>query len=228
MDQIKIGKFIAEMRKQSGITQKELAEKIGISDKTISKWECGKSMPDLFYLESICDSLNVSVNELISGEFLSKEAYCDKAEENIMALMKENQQAKKGNVVSIVLGVLFILLAMFLTLASAEYGWMQMLLSYFDIPTFVLLTLLSVGMVLLSGKRKYDEVLFILQKVSVPNGVLITFVSIVIVMSHLDNPQNIGPSLAVCVISIIYSIIEYLVVFVLRQQIKIVNKNEQY
>ena len=104
-------------------------------------------MPDLFYLESICDSLNVSVNELISGEFLSKEAYCDKAEENIMALMKENQQAKKGNVVSIVLGVLFILLAMFLTLASAEYGWMQMLLSYFDLsfPRVVNKTLSSIA-----------------------------------------------------------------------------------
>ncbi len=217
MDQTKIGKFISEMRKQSGATQRELAEKIGISDKTISKWECGKSMPDLSYLESICAALNVSVNELISGERLSEEAYCDKAEENIMALMKENQQAKKGTIIGIVVGVLLVVLAMFLTLIGTGEGGMQLLLSYFDIPTLILLVLLSVAMVLLSGKKKYGEVLDVLQKVSIPNGVLITFVSIVILMSHLDDPASIGPSFAVCVISIIYAVIEYLVVYILRQ-----------
>lgn len=53
MDEERIGKFIAEVRKQVGLTQKELAEKIGVSDKTISKWECGKSIPDIFYLQMI-------------------------------------------------------------------------------------------------------------------------------------------------------------------------------
>ena len=89
---------------QAGMTQKELAGKIGISDKTISKWECGKSMPDITYLETLCDSLAISMNELISGERLSDTAYSPKAEENIMSLMKENQKAKKGATINIIIG----------------------------------------------------------------------------------------------------------------------------
>ena len=67
MDQEKIGKFIAGARNQAGFTQKELAEQIGVSDKTVSKWECGKSMPDISYLETLCHSLNISMNELVCG-----------------------------------------------------------------------------------------------------------------------------------------------------------------
>ena len=94
MEQEKIGKFILEIRKQKGLPQKELAEKIGVSDKTISKWECGNSIPDTTYLESLCNSLDISVNELLSGQCLSDESYSEKAEENIMALMKENESNK--------------------------------------------------------------------------------------------------------------------------------------
>ena len=68
MNQEKIGQFIADTRKQSGLTQKELAERMGISDKTISKWECGNGIPDITYLESLCEALNINVNELLSGK----------------------------------------------------------------------------------------------------------------------------------------------------------------
>ena len=74
MNQERTGKFISELRKQKGMTQKELAEQIGVSDKTISKWECGNSIPDISYLDALCNSLDVSVNELLSGERLSKES----------------------------------------------------------------------------------------------------------------------------------------------------------
>ena len=95
MNQEKIGRFIAESRNQVRLTQKELAEKIGISDKTISKWECGKSMPDISYLDTLCHSIEISMNELISGERLSETNYSVKAEENIMFLMKENEKTKR-------------------------------------------------------------------------------------------------------------------------------------
>ena len=68
MDQIKIGKFIAEMRKEQNMTQKQLAELLNISDKTISKWECGKGMPDNSILLELCEALHINVNELLSGE----------------------------------------------------------------------------------------------------------------------------------------------------------------
>ena len=105
MDNERIGKFILELRKQKGMTQKELAEKVRVSDKTISKWECGNSIPDITYLEALCNSLDISVNELLSGQRLSEESYSKKAEENIMALMKENKSNKKGIRWRIVLGV---------------------------------------------------------------------------------------------------------------------------
>ena len=105
MDQEKIGKFILEIRKQNGMTQKELAEQIGVSDKTISKWECGNSIPDITYLEALCNSLEISVNELLSGQCLSGESYSEKAEENIMALMKENESNRRSGIAKNVLGV---------------------------------------------------------------------------------------------------------------------------
>lgn len=71
MDQVKIGKFIATIRKENNITQKQLAEKLGVSDKAVSKWECGKSMPDNGLLLNLCKELNINVNELLSGERLS-------------------------------------------------------------------------------------------------------------------------------------------------------------
>ena len=68
MDQIKIGKFISSVRKEKKLTQKQLADKLGITDRAISKWENGKSMPDLSLLKPICDVLDISINELLSGE----------------------------------------------------------------------------------------------------------------------------------------------------------------
>ena len=73
MDQIKIGKFIAECRKEKGFTQMQLAEKLGITDKAISKWERGLSMPDSSIMLTLCDMLGISVNELLNGEKIMME-----------------------------------------------------------------------------------------------------------------------------------------------------------
>lgn len=70
MDQKKIGKFIAALRKEKKLTQKEVAERLGISEKTISKWECGNGLPEVVYMEPLCDILGITVNELLSGEHL--------------------------------------------------------------------------------------------------------------------------------------------------------------
>ena len=82
MDTEKISKFISTIRTKIGLTQKELADKIGVSDKTISKWETGKSLPDISYYEPLCDALNIKVNELLSGEYLNDDIYLEKAENN--------------------------------------------------------------------------------------------------------------------------------------------------
>ena len=114
MEQEKIGKFIAETRKAGGFTQRELAERLGITDKAVSKWERGMGMPDVSLMLPLCEALHISVNELLSGERLSEAAYKQKAEENIMSLMEE---AKKHRRMVIWASVKFIPAVLVFTLA---------------------------------------------------------------------------------------------------------------
>ena len=72
MNQEKIGKFIAKCRKDKNITQEQLAEKLGVSNKSISRWENGKNMPDYSILKELCDTLDIDVNEFLSGEKIEK------------------------------------------------------------------------------------------------------------------------------------------------------------
>lgn len=84
MDQIKIGKFIAQIRKERNMTQLDLANMLGVTDRAISKWENGRGMPEISLIKPLCDALSISVNELFSGERISNEQLTDKAEENIV------------------------------------------------------------------------------------------------------------------------------------------------
>lgn len=92
MDQIKIGKFIASCRKEQDMTQAVLAEKLGISDRAISKWETGKSMPDSGIMLELCELLKINVNELLSGERIMAEAYDKRAEENLLAMARQKEE----------------------------------------------------------------------------------------------------------------------------------------
>ena len=92
MDQIKIGKFIASCRKEQGMTQAVLAEKLGISDRAISKWETGKSMPDSGIMLELCELLKINVNELLSGDRIMAEAYDKRAEENLLAMARQKEE----------------------------------------------------------------------------------------------------------------------------------------
>ncbi len=215
MDQVKIGKFLSEIRKQRGMTQKELAEKVGISDKTISKWECGNSMPDISYLESLCNSLDITVNELLSGENLSEQSYSKKAEENIMALMKENETQKKSNFWQLCIGIVLAVLAfIMMTVVS---GIVQ-LGNFIDFPSVVLLIMLCFAGVLISGKKKKTEIIGILQKILIPSGVIITLVELVVLMHRLDDPSTIGPNFAVCILTPLYAVIAYFVVTLIKER----------
>ena len=95
MDQIKIGKFIAECRKKNNLTQMQLAEKLNITDRAISKWENGKAMPDSGIMLDLCSELGISVNELLSGEELEMNNYNEKAEQNLLEIKKAKEEADK-------------------------------------------------------------------------------------------------------------------------------------
>ena len=95
MNQIKIGKFIAESRKEVNLTQMQLAEKLGITDRAVSKWERGIAMPDSSIMLELCDILKISVNELLKGERITMENNNEKNQELLLEMSKEIQQKNK-------------------------------------------------------------------------------------------------------------------------------------
>lgn len=94
MDQIRIGKFISACRKEQGLTQAQLGERLGITDRAVSKWETGKSMPDSSIMLELCGILDITVNELLTGERIQMEDYSKRAEENLVELKKYEEQAR--------------------------------------------------------------------------------------------------------------------------------------
>lgn len=86
MNQEKIGKFIAELRKEKGLTQSQLAEHFDISNKAVSKWETGKSLPDASIMIDLCNLLGITVNDLLRGERIRMEDYKEKAEEKFVEM----------------------------------------------------------------------------------------------------------------------------------------------
>lgn len=95
MDQEKIGKFILELRKDKKMTQQELADKIGVTDRAISKWENGRGMPDISLMKPLCEILDITLNELISGEKIDKKEYQKKSDENILKTIKYTNKKTK-------------------------------------------------------------------------------------------------------------------------------------
>jgi len=117
MDQIKIGKFIAKSRKDSKLTQSDLADKLGVTEKSISNWENGRNMPDLSLFNPICNILNITINELMSGEKLPQEDYQKKLEENIINVMvDEKRKSHKKRRILILLTSLILFMFLILTI----------------------------------------------------------------------------------------------------------------
>ena len=154
MDQIRSGRLIAEERKKKGYTQRQLAEKLNISDKTISKWECGNGFPEVSLLLPLCDELGITVNDLLSGEIVPREDYQKKAENNMVEMIREREANKKQFTLTLLLGG--VSLAAFLTLLIVVCVYTDV------IPLTVKLILLAIACVIftvgvtavMEGQRK--------------------------------------------------------------------------
>ena len=144
MDQIATGKFIGKERKRKGYTQKQLAEILGISDKTISKWERGNGFPEVSLLLPLCGELDITVNELLTGERVLEEDYQKKAEENMVNLVKEAQESKKKIVLSVLVSVLTLIAAIPLFFISGLAG-MENQMRIFLIMTGVIVIVLGIA-----------------------------------------------------------------------------------
>ncbi len=95
MNQEKIGKFIAQCRKKQKLTQEQLAEKLNLTYKAVSKWECGKGLPDASIMMDLCTFLDITVNDLFCGEKIDKEKFIDTADENLIKIKLQEEKFKK-------------------------------------------------------------------------------------------------------------------------------------
>ena len=138
MDQIKIGKFIAECRKKNNLTQMKLAEKLNITDRAISKWENGKAMPDSSIMLDLCNELNISVNDLLCGEKICKDAYNKQLEQNIIDMIKQKEASDKRLLtMEIVMGVLI----------SIVFFALIFIASFAEIKSWLRITLIITGFI---------------------------------------------------------------------------------
>ena len=218
MDTEKISKFISTARTKIGLTQKELADKIGVSDKTISKWETWKSLPDISYYEPLCGALNIKVNELLSGEYLNDDIYLKKAENNFIEIIRENNFSKKKVVIRLFAGLsLFIATSILIGILSKS-NFADVFLGLYDLPTFIILLFINLGTVIISGKRTMDDVLVLLRHISIPTGVLLTIVSLAMAATEISDITHLAAYLVVSLLASLYGIIEYIIVIILSRR----------
>ena len=134
MDQVKIGKFIQERRKKIALTQMQLAELLGITDRAISKWETGRAMPDSSIMLELCEILKISVNDLLCGEVISMDNYNEKNEKLLLELIKQKEENDKALLMlEWIVGILSILI-LFVPIIIASFlpmeEWQRILLCF--------------------------------------------------------------------------------------------------
>ena len=231
MDQIKNGKFIAEMRKEQNLTQIDLADQLGISNKTISKWECGNGMPDYAVMESLCDILKINVNELLSGERLPSKDYNKKAEENMMSLIQESSEKRKwirNDFIKSILGMIILWITVVLMILTC--GGVSAIRNFIDVPS-VLYVLLPSFIILATsglwnsfwrafqyiwGEKDLNDVVQVKKsilalktamRVFILCGLIMSCMSVVVILRQLSNPEMLGPLVAVTVLSTFYGLL---------------------
>lgn len=120
MDQIKIGRFIATRRKENGMTQMQLADKLHITDRAVSKWETGRALPDASLMLDLCQELHISVNDLLSGEMVTMGDYNEKQEQHLLDMVRQKEETDKRLLsLEIVIGILSVVILLGFTGAAA-------------------------------------------------------------------------------------------------------------
>ena len=152
MNQKKIGIFIAKCRKDNKMTQSELAEKLGVTDKSIGNWENGRNMPDLSLFKPLCDELGITINDLLSGEKISKDKYQEKFEENIVNTI--DYSTRRISKYSNIIGLLLVIFGLFISISAimifpSESSWGS-IYSVFGVIVFL------IGMSKLTKGIKYS------------------------------------------------------------------------
>ncbi len=176
MNQEKIGKFILECRKAKKLTQLELAEKLGVTDKSISNWENGRNMPDLSLFKPLCELLDITINDLISGEKVSKDKYQEKLEENIISTIDyTNKKVSEKNsfigIILIVFGIMIAITAMTIFPSESSWGSIYSILG---------------GIISLVGVSRFSKKLNYAKRLLINFGYFILFVLMLFVIDYIS------------------------------------------
>lgn len=241
MDQVKIGKFISKKRKDIDLTQKQLAEKLGVSDKTVSKWETGDRMPDISLLQLLCQTLGIDVNELLSGEEIKNpQEYISKSNENLVDLVESLHKSKTQQIyfnIGVIVGVALVVVS-FLGMVI-NLGGITQLPYYVDFKTAFFLAGIYILSLALSGSLKdYINAYLIawrgenidkkniLNAISVMKnsnimllviGCLVSLCAIVSAFGWVNQVKYMGPALSQAVLAGLYTvIIEFLQVLCIQ------------
>ncbi len=244
INQEKIGAFILELRKEQGMTQKQLADKIGVSDKAISRWETGRGIPDTSIMPELCDILQINVNELLSGQHLSEDDYNEQAEVNMVDLMKNSEEIKRESRLNsfwalVGVGMLFFLICLVIVMS----GGFRALSFFIDIPSLVIVLgiqfiglvvagymgefFLGFKLIFASKKITEEEVQQLLPgakdafdfsiRTLLFGGAVASIIGLVAVLAlYFDDYRQLGPHLAVTVLTLFYSFLFSLFLAVLR------------
>ncbi len=142
MDQMKIGKFIAECRKKKNLTQMQLAQKLGITDRAVSKWENGRSMPDSAIMLELCSLLDITVNDLLSGEVIIMNDYNKEMENNLLEVLKQKEESDRRLLtlewVIAILSLIVLFVPIFIGALLPMEDWQRTVLTFSGlIPTIV-------------------------------------------------------------------------------------------
>ena len=142
MDQIKIGRFIAQCRKENGLTQMQLAERLGVTDRAVSKWENGRAMPDSSIMLELCEQLKITVNDLLCGEVVSMENYNKELEKNLLDMAKAKERADKHLLVLewviAILSIIVLIVPIIIGSLLSMEDWVRIVLVFSGfIPCFV-------------------------------------------------------------------------------------------
>lgn len=246
MDKVKIGKFIAQMRKEKGLTQQELADLVGVTNKAVSKWECGNGLPEMENISILCEKLGVSVNELLSGEKIEPDKYLQKAESNILNLIEENEkQSSKGSIFMLVMMVISSVIGVGGVVLINMGGYNGSLL--LNLPCILIMSIVTIMFLVVTGIFKDFFRAFVIvcnkskeiQKWQIKRSVLAVelarktwliigvlmsvqgYISILFLIGQSGNSfANNAMNIAIATLGILYGVIGYLVLLPVKIRVE--------
>ena len=247
------GKFLSELRKEQGLTQKQLAEVLGVSDKTISKWECGRGFPDVSMMSPLCEALHISINELVSGQKLSADDYLERAEENMKSLIQDNENKKKGTIRGILTSIAWILgLILVLAFLPTVTSSPKTVIFYFDMIAFLQVLFVLLLSLCFAGRFKDFKNAFrflrrdadsqeklsdaitaisLAEKVLLLGGAFCSMFYVIYVLYVEETKESItvfGGNMGIALLNVLYGMLGALILMAIRSRLEKKETQSQY